>query len=243
MQLAEYLGKTDTQLYAYQSFAIEYTAEEAEELGRTQMSNGKFLTYAHAEQLMRVTSKDMRKKLTNKCVSKGWSSHELKGEINATAQKRKNMSGGRKVGRPTSPIAGLIGLSKSAGTLNNRLDVWESDVFDELDQIEPDRFDNVLCATLSESEERLLLLQGKVESAIKRVHTLRVRADSIVAAAVEEEALKVTEPAIKPAKKSKGSKKVASKKAASKPAAKKVTKKSAKKVTKKTAKKSAAITT
>jgi hypothetical protein len=198
--LADFLGfdekKGVTTLYNWRNFATEFTKEFVKEWTVKPMRDGRFLDLAHWLQLMKIKDKTDQVKMLNRVISHSLSANDLEKEIKAGMVKSKHSrQGGRKPGRPTSPIAGLQSAFQIGQKFNNYVPVVEKNILDVIDEMSPDDISDNLLENLNkartevaETEENAHNLGERLETTINRCEkVLTTRKDAGEAAPDEDE--------------------------------------------------------
>jgi hypothetical protein len=170
-QLAKYLNTTTTHLYTLRTFALEYTREDLKAIGDRMTSDGGRLVLGHLTAIMGIKSQEQRKTMLERAFEESLSVNELQSEIKAVCEPKNARSGGRKPGKPASPMGGLQQIVENAQTFTNRVGVWEEAVFDAIDDISPTQVTESTMVKLKAAEE---MLESQIEAstrALKRVRT------------------------------------------------------------------------
>ena len=228
-QLAIHLGGSwsATKLYAYRDFAVQFPKrEDIEKLVAAKLSGGGHVTVSHCLAIGKVKEVKVRRQLWKKVFDEGLSAESLKADIQAKHETRNERQGGRKPSRPTSVIGGAQEMAKMTNRLNNKFEIWDQAVIQEVMNKPAEEMTPALLEKLHEAEAametaeiNLMQYRPKLQKALDRAEKLAEKAE---AAATKEKAAQT--------KAATGS----GKKAAKKKVAKKV-KKKATKVKKKTA--------
>jgi hypothetical protein len=223
-QLAVHMGATwsATKLYSYRDFAVQYPKrEDVQKLVEAKLSGGGHVTVSHCLAIGKVKDIKTRRQLWKKVFDEGLSSEALKAEIQAKHETRNERQGGRKPSRPTSVIGGAQEIAKMTNRLNNKFEVWNDAVIQEVMSKPAEEMTPALLEKLHEAEaametaeNNLMTYRPKLQKALDRAEKLSEKAEA-KAAKEEEKASK---------KKAAGKKKVV-KKAAKKKVAKKAAKK------------------
>lgn len=138
--LAQFLGVSDGErtLGDLREFAREYPREYIAEEIKKPMANGDCVSYSHFVTLMKISSREYRAELLTRiraeCLSVADVRREIAGGAYPVAKKR---GSGRKMKRPTSPIAGLHRLSVEATRITKLAPLLDDAVFIELQTLAP----------------------------------------------------------------------------------------------------------
>ncbi|MEX2216528.1 MAG: hypothetical protein WD768_20615 [Phycisphaeraceae bacterium] len=151
-KLAEYLGVSESRLYALRTIAVTFKREDMKALGHREMANGERITRGHLLELAVVRSKRDRNKLIEAIFKESLSVRDLAARISEKfVPAPKAHRNGRKPKTPSSPAAGIEDMTRVANSVSNKVEIWVKAVFDELDEAEPDRFTDAMVSKMAES--------------------------------------------------------------------------------------------
>jgi len=160
-QLATFLKMHPNDLYDMRNVTIVFTREQVQALSGRRMADGNHLSYRHLVVLAKVKNKNDRQRLLKATIEHGWSASQLAAEA-AGVDKKNVRKGGRKPAKPTSVIAGAQVLYESLLALNNRLESLKGPLFDEIDQMPPDKVDKKLLDLLVKAEAQMCQLEESI---------------------------------------------------------------------------------
>ena len=209
-QLAEYHGISggETALYAMMNFAKSFDKDYVKTNSLRPMANGHYMTLGHWLQLMKIQDDAKREKMLEKVLRESVSANDLEKEIRAGASggTKNARQGGRKPKAPTSPIMGLQKTFELANKFVRWDDVAQKSVFDNIDEMEPDKVtDNLLAKAKTTLEmvekvgETAASMKEHLESNIERIEqVLETKAESAAEEYDEEEADPKPKKKVKP---------------------------------------------
>jgi hypothetical protein len=197
MELAKFLGKSDTELYAYKNVATVYDRDEVLAISERPMGDGNYISWMHLTAIVEIKKAPDRKKMWDRVFNESLSATQVKSEALASMDKgSRGTGGGRKPAKPTSPLAGCQQVYNSALSFNNRVEVWQEATFDALDEIEPDKVDPMYVEKIKLALTEVETLSGNVSQVQDRLQKNLKRAENIVEKH-QKEAEKAAEKAAK----------------------------------------------
>lgn len=217
-QLAAYLNIKGgaTTLYALRQFASTFEKPFVEENMARTLTGGGNLQVTHWLVLSRIEGAKKRRDLLKQVFDNGWSAQDLEREVHAGSSPRHARKGGRKPGVPTSHMAGLQREFQLAQQFVNFQAVADKHVFDEIDEISPDKVNDTLLEKLKQTKETVDQAREAAEGIGTRLDTNIARVEAVLAEKEELAAQKAAEGGEEvPAKKKPAKKKPAAKKKAS----------------------------
>jgi len=175
-QLADYLGKQATAVYAWRNFAGAFDRQFVDATASEPMSNGEYVDTKHFYAMMKVKDGRKQRKLWNQVKQLSWSANQLEDEVRSTTETKNERSGGRKPQTPVSPSAGLESIRKDALKVGNLIPVICEHSCDAIDEMAPGKVDEKLLdtltasrATVAEMHDAAGLLLGRIDANIDRV--------------------------------------------------------------------------
>jgi len=186
-KLADYTATAREMLYHYRTVVRAYPNwQDLEELIKTPMKDGNVLTITHMITVCQLAKVADRKKMLKRIINESLTANETRIEANANYDAKKTSSGGRRPGKPTSPQAGYQQMRNEAQKINNRFKQTWNEIFDEVDEAEPDKLDPALAKKCQEAlsqfddlEQHIMQSRSRIETNMKRIdEVVKQRTDS-----------------------------------------------------------------
>lgn len=192
-QLANFLGRSETDLYDLRSVVTTFDRDEVKALGEREMSNGGHITIGHVMAIVRVKKAGDRKKLMDRVFAESLTVNALAAEVSAGYEKANKRSGGRKPSKPKSTVAGVAQVASRVQELNNRFAGWDETVFSAVADLSPDKIDKIVLEKAEKASEQLHALEenlqqytGKFDKGIEHLRKVVKAKEEEVAAAEAE---------------------------------------------------------
>jgi len=199
-QLADYHGIPggETMLYGMMNLSKAFDKEYVKTNSLRPMANGHYMTLGHWLHLMKIQDDTKREKMLERVLRESISANDLEKEIRAGAAggTKNARQGGRKPKAPSSPIMGLQKTFELANKFVRWDDVAQTAVFDNIDEMEPDKVtDNLLAKAKTTLEmvekvgETAESMKTHLEANIERIEkVLESKAENAAEEYDEEEA-------------------------------------------------------
>lgn len=180
-QLSAYTAVSRDTLYAYRGVVEAWPDwKEFEAIVAEPMKDGGTLTLTHMVSVARLAKAADRKKLLKRIKNQSMSANEAHMEATAQFEARNKRSGGRKPSKPTSAQAGYQQIRNEAQKMNNRFDHAWMAIFDEVDEVTPDKLDPELKKKAEDSLIEIDKLEQFIMQARPRLEQNIQRMDKVI---------------------------------------------------------------
>jgi len=157
----------ETALYTAKKMANFWTREEMVDISERKNSKGQTISYKHIECVCQLDNDKLRERLLDAILEHSLTSREVADMVKESTG-GKSSSGGRKPQPPRTPTQGLQQIIKRAADFNKRYeDVWVEHVFEAIDAMPSDDYDDDLFVALQEAKQAIDDLRGTVAIADK----------------------------------------------------------------------------
>jgi len=176
-QMAESFGENSRTLYAMRDLAKTYSEKALLAQIEKPMANGQLVTLAHIMAIITIGESELRKRFWTRVMTESMSASQLRDEISAAGLQKGKKRGVRPIKAPGNPMIAASQLVKYADSLHRRYAVWETSLFDEVDQMPPAKITPTLQIKLEEALKAVIQLRSDDEAAVAKLeHNLtRVR--------------------------------------------------------------------
>ena len=187
-QLAQYLGRTETEFYQFINVVAMYTRDEVIALAEKKMADGRRISWMHLTAIVEIKRAPDRKAMWTRIFNESLSASQVKNEALATLDKggRRGLGGGRKPSQPKSPLAAYQDIYSIGNTFNNKIDGWQAAAFDAVDEIEPDKVDPRFVEKIKLALDQVEAMSGNIGMVQERLQTNLARAETIVQKHLED---------------------------------------------------------
>ena len=187
-KLEAYLNIKSATLRDYREFARSFPdAAYVAEVQNRPTANGLPLSVMHWIYAARLEDTRQQKAVLEKSISEGLSANQLLEYISGEQERNAGYSNaGRNHRPPTTPVAGVTKIGKSAAKLDNYIkEVAEEHIFDPLAHLSADVVTPALSDTLQESRDRLAAVIESAQQAMTQIDTSIARVERIMVAKPE----------------------------------------------------------